>query len=331
MASKRTPGGRSQSRLAGTIAAITALVAINVALIAGALDHMGVGGVDVVPFLGPEPIAEADLIPPTFEPVVEEPDEGTPVTAASIPPRTRVITGSPDGGLWRAEIGSCPGGDGVIERSDNDGESWVRTASNTTGAQSILALRPSTSADEVGAIAQIGASCRGVGIFTLNAGAEWETSPAAIDVAFLDPNRPNAVSNGFGAIVTPCTTVAQVASNSLDRVAVLCDDTTLHATTDGGVEWSEFGSYPEGAGLTTLDNSYAVFRTGVAGCDGVAVILLGEDANSAARCADVGAVNAVAAASVGTRLILWADDTVISSLDRGESWLAPGEDPDGLA
>ncbi len=150
-------------------------------------------------------------------------------------------------------------------------------------------------------------------------GATWTKGPVPTDIWYVDAADFTAIRIG-AASSRPCPgRVLQLSAQSPTRAAVLCDDTTVHATANAGRTWSVTTSAPGTVAIADDGDQWLAAVRGVSGCTGLAVQVVGDAAPSG--CAHIGASGA-ATLDVPDGITVWMATPATSAVssDSGVTW-----------
>ncbi|GAA4379005.1 hypothetical protein [Agromyces bauzanensis] len=160
-------------------------------------------------------------------------------------------------------------------------------------------------------------------------GEAWETAPDELAASwFIDPANRAGVHSPTGDRQAPCAVVVQVAVIDENSAAVLCDDASVHATTDAGNTWMPPAPVPGAAAIGVGADAYRVAVVNQNGCAGAQLVGLGVAPGGLAPIAAGACLPAtvapgeaaVASAADGTTW-LWAGDALGRTQDGGATWL----------
>ena len=174
---------------------------------------------------------------------------------------------------WRATVGDC-NTPGKIERSTNGGASWKGVV--RTGPTPIVRLGAEPSGD----LFAIGGTRRSCSVryvaYAVDGTGTTSASPA--NVWFPTPENRDEINGPDGTKTTPCHGHAiGLASLSLSRALVMCDDGTAMSSGNSGKTWRQLARIPDALAVTAGSGRYWV-AAAHEGCDGVTVQSLTEKA-----------------------------------------------------
>ena len=264
----------------------------------------------------PEPSADvSDEVTPDPEPTVEETPTPTPVKL--VEPQ-RILATVSDRVLVRATVGSCDEATS-LEISQDGGDSWQQSAAlANTGSMKALRIIPT----RVGLIqlVSLNKNCEPQLVRTETQGDSWLAPIGATGAWYLDPANPTELGGPDGKLSIDCEAVALAAT--ADRAAVLCSDSTLIASTDRGVTWSDpvpadgvtaIGLSDEGY-VATFANQGACAGIQAAEFDGTKLAKPGACIEREVKAGDT------AVAQAGDTVFVWAGSSFAVSPDGGKSW-----------
>ncbi|GAB3611535.1 hypothetical protein GCM10027414_36610 [Humibacter ginsengiterrae] len=305
----------------GRIWAIAGLIAFVVA--DAILVAWAVTSVSAAPKSPKDPPAVAATHPATETPTATATKTPAPLPAAVAP--TRMLAALDDQVAWRAATGACPATPAGLELTTNGGTTWrAADAGSLSGASSVLRITVASST-QAAAITLDKQNCAVQYIRTYIAGANWATYNDQLAGSwYLDPSSPTTVHSPQGNVAAPCPTMVGLAVRDASSAAVLCADHTVYRTSNAGAAWGTPLTVPGAVAVTASASGYATAATGIEGCAGVSVSSLdaGTGAATTSGCFATAAPQpgAVAMASGGNTLWLWAGDALVRSGDGGASW-----------
>jgi photosystem II stability/assembly factor-like uncharacterized protein len=220
-------------------------------------------------------------------------------------------------------VGDC-NTPGQIEQSTDGGTSWTRIAG--TGPAPIVRLGAATSGD-LFTIGGTRGSCSARYMTYANDGSVTASTTGAVKVWFPSPKDRDEINGPDGTRDTPCHGHAiGLASLSLSRALVMCDDGAAMSSGNSGKTWRRLATIRGALAVTAGSGRYWVAAAD-GGCDGVTVKSLTEKNGSVtrggARCAAGLEVSAgqVAFDVTGDGTIwLWSGGRVVVSRDNGRTW-----------
>ncbi|MCK6079055.1 hypothetical protein KZX37_00310 [Microbacterium sp. EYE_5] len=199
--------------------------------------------------------------------------------------------------LWRATAGACGDTAPTVERSDDDGESWVDVTPTYRGIAQVRDLLPFAET-EADLVADVDADCETQALRTFTQGTFWSPYEELLpESTYLD--GATAVIDGE-PVDAPCETPWSLRAGG-DIAALICDGTAW-AIESG--ETSELGD-----GVIALDvlDGDVVAALVTPDCDGVQLAALApEPADLECVSAEVSSPAALALSSDAIRL--WAGD-----------------------
>jgi hypothetical protein len=254
------------------------------------------------------------------------PDASTNPTPSIRPiesvPVKRLLLAMSSETAWRATVGDC-NSPGKIERSTNGGASWKGVV--RTGPAPIVRLGAETSGD----LFVIGGTRRSCSVRYVAYARDGTvtTSATPANVWFPTPENRDEINGPGGAKDTPCDSHAiGLASLSLARALVMCDDGTVMSSGNSGKTWRQVARIPDALAITAGNGRYWVAGTHES-CDGVTVQALTENSGSLVRgrtrCAaglDVAAGQVAFDVTGDGTIWLWSGSRVVVSRDDGQTW-----------
>lgn len=206
------------------------------------------------------------------------------------------------GAMWRATAGQCGDTAPVIERSDDDGDTW---ADVTPTYRNIAQLRDLTPFAETEAdiVADVSADCETQALRTFTKGRFWSPYDDLLPQStYLDGST--VVIDGT-RLDAPCERPWGLRASG-ETAAFICDG-TAYEITDG--ETTEIGD-----GVTALDvrDGQIIGALVRSECDGLQVSSLAPDA-APLECVDVDADGPVALAVTADAIRVWAGDDLVST------------------
>jgi hypothetical protein len=210
------------------------------------------------------------------------PDASTSPTSSTRPiesvPAKRLLLAMSAKTAWRSTVGDC-NNPGKIERSTNGGAGWKEVV--RTGPAPIVRLGAEPSGD-LFAIGGTRRSCS-VRYVTYAGDGTVTTSTSPANVWFPTPENRDEINGPDGTKDTPCHGHAiGLASLSLSRALVMCDDGTAMSSSNSGKTWRQLARIPDALALTAGSGRYWV-AAAHEGCDGVTVQSLTEESGSLRR------------------------------------------------
>ncbi|MFL0566927.1 hypothetical protein [Microbacterium sp. 179-I 1D1 NHS] len=285
--------GMPSAVIAVLVVALTVAVG---ALVVLALDRGRGAGTDTVaqpaPSIGSSP-APTPSPKPSPTATVEEP------TAPDAAERFLAVGA---GAMWRATAGQCGDTAPVIERSDDDGDTWSDV---TPTYRDIAQLRDLTPFAETEAdiVADVGTDCETQALRTFTKGRFWSPYDDLLPQStYLDGS---AVVIDGTRLDAPCEQPWGLRASG-ETAAFICDG-TAYEITDG--ETTEIGD-----GVTALDvlDGQIIGALARSDCDGLQVASLAPDA-APLECIDVDADGPVALAVTADAIRVWAGDDLVST------------------
>jgi len=224
---------------------------------------------------------------------------------------------------WRATVGDC-NTPGHIEQSSDGGASWKRIVG--TGPAPIVRLGATPSGD-LFTIGGTRESCSVRYMAYANDGSVTASTTGAVKVWFPTPKDRDEINGPDGKKDTPCHGHAiGLASLSMSRGLVICDDGTAMSSGNSGKTWRPVARIPDALAVTAGSGRYWV-AAAHEGCDGVTVQSLTEKSGSlmrgGTRCAgglEVAAGQVAFDVTGDGTIWLWTGSRVVVSRDDGQTW-----------
>ncbi|MGZ0711691.1 hypothetical protein ACWPKO_25500 (plasmid) [Coraliomargarita sp. W4R53] len=213
------------------------------------------------------------------------------------------------GFLWRGVAGACGESDPLIERSGDDGATWVDVTPFYKDIAQIASLDPFSDV-QAEAVAGMGDDCDTQALRTFTQGEYWQSYPDVLTgLRYVDLTDPAVVIVSGQEVAAPCDEAHGLRASG-DVVVLLCDG-SAYAFSDGG--WAPLFEN-DAVAIALVDNGIAIAHMS-ADCDGVAVTLstdAGEgDEIGCAEGVDAASPLALAATSANT-FVLWSDDELVT-------------------
>jgi hypothetical protein len=296
--------------------AVIAFVLVDVLLISWALGSRSPG--TSVSSAGPNPSFTPQ---PTSTPT---PTAATPTVA--VPP-TRLLSALDGFTAWRATTGECPA-PAMPEITTNAGDTWRET--DATGDVQMTALQSMTVVSD-SLVQLVGLSaddCSPQFARSFVAGDDYSLAPNLLGGQwYVDPADREIVHTPSGDVEAPCDSVIALASRSDSQAGVVCSDTRVFTTPDGGSTWSNSVTIRGAVNLAVTEMGYRIATVGLPECAGVQLIALSAEPPTATPTgclpvdepAETMQGNVAIAEAAGT-LWVWAGDTVMQSIDQGTTW-----------
>jgi hypothetical protein len=266
---------------------------------------------------------------PSFAPQTSATPTPTPTTAAptiAVPP-TRILSALDGTTAWRATTGECPA-PATPELTTNAGETWGMT--DATAEVQITALQSLTVVSD-SLIQLVGLSadeCAPQFARSFVAGEDYSLAPILLgDQWYVDPADRTVVSTPSGTMAAPCDSVVALAARSDTEAGVLCSDTSVFTTQNGGDTWGDPVTIRGAVNLAVTEMGYVIATVGLPECAGVQLIALSVEPPTATPTgclpvdepAETMQGNVAVAEAAGT-IWVWAGDSVRRSIDQGTSW-----------
>lgn len=289
-----------------SVAGVGALTLVVVALTALALQHDRSSQTAVAPTAGPVPSF-------SFRGEARPDATDSPAPTASptaIGAAERFLARSSEGTLWRATAGACNGEEPVVERSDDDGATWVDVTPRSRGIAQVRALSGLSGADAELVVDL--ADCTPQLLRTFTQGRFWDPYPDLLARAtYPAGSAPTVLDSPSGEIPLPCAAPASVRVGA-QQTAVICEGVPYTRVGTGA-----FAPLPlaNAVALDVLGRETAVARVDAGACDGALSLSWVDAAGvvSATECVagtDPAAPAAVAAFDDET--VVWSGETVVS-------------------
>ncbi len=314
MAARRTPS-------AGTWAvprkALIAGLAVLLVL-TGALAWFALSYEPKVADAGTVPTQPSPSVTPTPE-LTPEP-EPEPVAAPNSPVMQRLLAAAAGGQVLRAMVGACPAPAGGLEVSFDAGATWQAAATETVAATRLLQL--DTSDPAITRMVSLNAeTCAPQAARSFVGGTSWQAADLIESPWYIDPADAGVVHTPAGAQAIECPAVGLASSGS--RAAVLCENSSVRITADGGASWSAPAAVPYAAAVGVTPTEFVVASAGEPECAGARTRLVGFD-----FVADPGACVAAEGATEGNtavtgaegQMYIWTGNTFARSFDAGATW-----------
>jgi hypothetical protein len=209
-----------------------------------------------------------------------------------------------------------------IELSTDSGTSWKGVV--RTGPTPIVRL----GAEPDGDLFAIGGTRRGCSVrYVVYAGdGKVTTAASPANVWFPTPENRDEINGPDGTKDTPCHGHAiGLASLSLSRALVMCDDGAAMISSNSGRTWQQVARIPDALAVTAGSGRYWV-AAAHEGCDGVTVQSVTEESGSltrgGTRCAaglEVAAGQVAFDVTVDGTIWIWTGNRVAISTDDGET------------
>ena len=292
-------------------AALVGLVALDVALVAVALQSTHTSGIDT----SPVGAASASITPATA-PV--SPSRTASVAVAKAPLQTMLVALDSQR-AWRIVAGSCSAGGATLAATADGGKTWAQRSAKL---RRIVRL----GSTGVGAAFVVGAnsSCVAELMDTSDGGGTWSSGGNVGAAWFRDLRNPVVVHAPGTATSRPCgkRAVLDLAVLTAGSARVLCAVGLVRSTTNSGVLWADVGTVDGAVALAVPavnSGETYVARLGASGCAGVQILRV--HSRAATSCVQVA--------------IPKGPGQIAMSLVKGGGWLGVGDttmrSTDGLA
>jgi hypothetical protein len=175
---------------------------------------------------------------PTATPTATPPPAPTTVATIVAPGAGERFLSAGNGALWRGTAGVCGEVEPTLERSTNDGETWVDVSPRYLGIGQLLAV-DAFAGSEAEIVALMGDDCELQALRTFTQGRFWEPNDDVLAAAtYLDPAEPATVITADGDVAAPCASPWGLRADG-DTTALICDGTAFTLTSD---EWQPVAS-----------------------------------------------------------------------------------------
>ena len=234
----------------------------------------------------------------------------TPTPTPTTPPiardAQRLLSGASQT-WWRATVGACSGPAPVIERSDNEGETWVDVTPLYRGVAQVQTLDAFSPVDAEIVAAVDGCTARALRTYT--DGEFWDPYPDVLAASrYIEPLDPGSVRLPDRSVPAPCTSASGLVAAG-DVVALLCD---RRAWILSGDDWSQLA--PTDATALAIDDSVVVVAHSTPECAGLTLSRTSSatpEAATAVACAEgLDPAQPTAIAVAGTEAFVWSADAI---------------------
>lgn len=250
---------------------------------------------------------------PAPSPAAPAPGSGTSGAPVAPGAGERFLARGSEGSLWRATAGACGETEPLVERSDDEGESWVDVTPRYREIGQVRALY-GFAGTEAEMVADLG-DCEAEWLRTFTQGSFWEPYPDLLESAtYPSADDPAVLVTPSGDVALPCASPWSLRVGA-QQSAVVCDG-VAHVRVGAGA-WS---ALPVGnvAAVDVVARETAVVHADAAACpDGLAVSRVDADGTvSPAGCVeDAEPAEPVAIAAFDGELLVWAGDAVTPLTD----------------
>lgn len=256
---------------------------------------------------------------------------GEPTAKPQEPPKKamtqmqRILTVVDEMNAYRAVTGSCPETPAIVEHTSDGGVTWVPVDLAPFAAASSVQRIVAGLNGYAAAIALNRDNCESaLALVTFDGGIGWQGSVEALSQTwYVDPANAAVLHDPAGGTVDAPCAVSRLTSGGVETVGLVCKDTRLFASGDGGVTWTanteilgidSFAGHPGGFLAVSLDRP---------DCDGVQVSQLDFSLTVGQQvCVGKTAVEPgqTAISMEENAAWLWAGDTIFHSSDGGATW-----------
>jgi len=248
--------------------ALVGLVALDVALVAVALQSTHTSGIDTSPLSSASASTAPGSIPPTA-PVSSSP---TAFVAVAKAPLQTMLVAFDSQHAWRVVAGSCSAGGATLAVTADGGKTW---AQRNAKFRRIVRLRPTG----IGAAFVVGASssCAAQLKDTSDGGGTWNSGGYVGAAWFRDLRNTKVLHAPGPATSRPCgnRAVLDLAVLTAGSARVLCADGLVRSTANSGEAWTDVGTVDGAVALavpTVKPGETYVARPGAPGCAGVQIL-----------------------------------------------------------
>lgn len=285
--------------------AIVALLVIDAVLVGWALlssrSAPDAGGDPAPTSAGPIPEPSLSA-PEATAPPVDSPSPAPDASSSAV--GTRLLAVGGQGVLWRATVGSCDAGGGLVQVSLDAGATWGDVVLPSTTLSSVRAIVTGP-ANAQASVVYTDEACQLAAQRTFDGGGGWQTNPDVLAVTSYLSGDGSIVLAG-SQVAAPCDEPRMVRGPS----AVLCADGLYVGSAAG---WS--APVGEVVAIAPYDEQRVVAAsTGDESCAGVSVsfVSIGDGSQSAVACAEVPVGSDVAVGAGGTTAWVWSGDEVVA-------------------
>lgn len=210
------------------------------------------------------------------------------------------------GVLWRGIAGQCGRVEPLLERSVDDGQTWIDVTPRYLGIGQLVALNPFADG-QAEIIALVGADCELQALRTFTQGQFWESYEDVLATSdFVNPADSAVVVRGSTMVAAPCSD-ARGLRGAGTALAIVCDGSAY--ALDQESEWRLLPSTSVVA-LNVAADQVAIAHASEH-CDGLAITrhaLTDDTAPQAAECAQTPEPRTpTAIAFFDQAVIIWSD------------------------
>jgi hypothetical protein len=309
----RNPNSVRSARRVVAALAIGAFLLVDGVLVAAALSLNAAQPESMTPPLSATPLGTPGGRPSTVD----------------LPPATRLLAAFDASTAWRAETGTCPKANALVEHTVDSGQTWNGFDLGVQGGISST-IRLSVAGDDRSAsiVALTKQDCSATWVGTTTQGTEWTAFPDRVATAWhLQPGDSTMVVSPGGPKPAPCGEVVGLADLSEVAAAILCSDGSVLRTANGGTTWDESTSVQgSAAAIGRGPDGYLVATASVdPACVGLAVSAVPATGMTAStpisRCVETGNESSDLAISGNDQAIwVWAGTATLRSLNGGTTW-----------
>lgn len=317
MATNRRPSaGRAAYAVWAAIGVAVLAIVVVVLSFAALTQHRSTAGAGSTPGASMPP-ADVTRVPAEPQPSVPAPA----LEPVAVP--NRVIAAIDADSVVRAVSTTCPA-PSTIEVTDDAGATWE--SFDAAGIATVQRITAGSNAF----VALIGLGvedCTPAYERSFTGGVAWEAAPGELTASwFVDPSDRAGLHAPTGDRSAPCGAIVQVAVVDEASAAVLCADSSIHLTVDGGAAWLPAVSVPGASAIGAGGSGFQIAVVNQNACVGAQLVALalaesGPTLGAAGACLEavVGAGDAAVAVSENTAW-LWVGDEFARTEDGGGTW-----------
>jgi hypothetical protein len=244
----------------------------------------------------------------------------------AVPP-TRILSALDGTTAWRATTGECPA-PATPEVTTNAGDTWSMT--DATAEVQITTLQSLTVVSDrlIQLVGLSGDDCAPQFARSFVAGEDYSLAPIQLgDQWYVNPADRAVVQTPSGTMYAPCDSVVALAARTDTQAGVLCSDTRVFTTQNGGDTWGNSVTIGGAVNLAVTEMGYVIATVGLPECAGVQLIALSVEPPTATPTgclpvdepAETMQGNVAVSEATGA-LWVWVGDSVVRSIDQGTSW-----------